>query len=224
MAIRIPFGIDEWYHCYTRGIDGRQTFMDASDYKRFLRVLYLTNSTKPLHNVDIERKTLPEVLKIRRPQTIVAIGAFCLMPNHFHFLVKEIIEGGISAFMQKLGTAYAMYFNSKYERVGGLFVKPFRSRHVSDDRYFQQVLQYIHCNPAELYEPRWKTGVVRDMRTLEKKLLNYQYGSFGAHIQKDNVLRPLLDPSVFEVETQLKPSAMLKEARAYYADLDTFAF
>lgn len=218
MALRVPFSVDEWYHCYARGIDGRMTFMDSEDYKRFLRVLYLANSSNPLHNADIENKRLAEVFEIPRPRTLVALGAFCLMPNHFHLLIKETVEGGISAFMQRLGTAYAMYFNTKYERVGGLFVKPFRSRHVNTDRYFQRALQYIHCNPAELYEPKWKMGTVRNMRSLEKKLLSYPYGSFGAHQGQGHMLRAILDPSVFEIAVQAKPQKMLEEARRYYAD------
>ena len=117
--------------------------------------------------------------------------------------------------MQKLGTAYTMYFNAKNERVGNLFMKPFRARHVGDDRYFQHVLQYIHCNPAELYEPEWKSGKVKNMQLLQKKLLEYSYSSLRSYVTKEN--NPILSRDGFEIANQLPMSRMLKEARDYYA-------
>ena len=91
----------------------------------------------------------------RELPTYCDILAYCLMPNHFHLLLQDALPagGGISKFMQKVGTAYTMYFNASRERAGNLFVKPFRSKHVSDDRYFKRVAQYIHFNPIELMEP-----------------------------------------------------------------------
>lgn len=152
MAMRkTQFAIGEWYHCYNRGVDKRITYEDSLDYFRFLEQLYLANSELPLRRDDIGPQDFEKILKIPRDETLVAIGAFCLMPNHFHLVLKEIMEGGITMFMQKLGTAYTMYFNARYERVGSLFVKPFRSKHIDTDRYFQYLINYLHCNPAELY-------------------------------------------------------------------------
>ena len=119
--------------------------------------------------------------------------------------------------MQKLGTAYTMYFNIKYNRSGGLFTRPFRSRHIQDDLYIQRVIQYIHCNPAELFEPRWKEGVVKNIKSLEHKLCGYSYSSLGAF--RDNaVTRRLLDEVIFQIETQLPLSRMLVEAQEYYVE------
>ena len=139
------------------------------------------------------------------------------MHNHFHLLLKEIVEGGISTFMHKVGTAYTMYFNIKNERTGNLFNKPFKSRHVLVDRYFQHVINYIHCNPAELYEPGWKHGVVKNMKQLHKKLLAYPYSSFDAHSDTRNRLRPILGKEVFDIAKQTPPGQMLQEALEYYA-------
>lgn len=163
--------------------------------------------------------TLAEVLKIPITEKLTAIGAFCLMPNHFHLLLQEIKEGGISTFMQKIGTAYTMYFNIKYERTGGLFIGPFRSKHIADDVYLQRVIQYIHCNPAEIFEPQWKEGVVNHMATLEKRLQEYPYASLGAYSDNEHEFRKILDASVFEIETQASLHAILGEAREYYNDL-----
>ena len=216
---RPPFAEDEWYHCYTRGIDKRRTFLDRSDFSRFLSLLYLCNSEPAIHRSNLRSSSLPELLSLDRKRPLVGIGAFCVMPNHFHVLVRETGEGGISAFMQKLGIAYTMYFNVRYERNGNLFAKPFKSRHIADDYYLQQVLQYIHLNPAEIFEPEWKMGRVKHLRRLEKKLLEYPYSSFNAFIDEDDPLRKILDAEIFELETQLSPKRMIQEARDYYSDV-----
>lgn len=160
--------------------------------------------------------SLANILLMERCKPLVGIGAFCLMPNHFHLLLREASANGISTFMRKVGTSYAMYFNIRYERTGNLFTKPFRSRHVEDDTYLQRVIQYIHSNPAELFEPSWKKGDVQNMIRLEKQLLAYPYSSFRAFNDTADLLRNLLDDSIFELETQLSPRMMLEEALEYY--------
>ncbi len=215
--MRNSFGPGEWYHCFSRGIDKRIVFKEPKDYERFLQLLYICNSYEKLHRSDLKNPSIEEVFSIPRPSTLVSIGAYCLMPNHFHLLLKEKKPGSISNFMRKLGTAYTMYFNIKYDRSGGLFTRPFRSRHVEDDRYIQRVIQYIHSNPAELSEPKWKVGVVKNIKLLELNLRKYSYSSLGAFT--DNLAtRIILDEIIFDIETQLPPSKMLAEAREYYAE------
>src|SRR3989344_8017211 len=143
MARQISFSKDEWYHCFNRGVEKRKVFQDEFDANRFLMTLYLANGTEPINLYSDRKPELTKTFVLNRGKPIVAVGAYCLMPNHFHLLIKETMEGGITTFMRKLGTAYTMYFNAKNERVGNLFMKPFRARHVGDDRYFQHVLQYI---------------------------------------------------------------------------------
>src|SRR3954464_6221238 len=110
---RVAFGVGEWYHCYNRGIEKRITFDDERDYRRFLELLYLANDELPLRRDEIGLRKFEEILTLPRGKKLVSIGAFCLMPNHFHLVLKETSEGGITAFMRKLGTAYTLYFNSK---------------------------------------------------------------------------------------------------------------
>lgn len=223
MARRQPFEFEEWYHCFNRGIDKRNVFESEMDANRFLMALFLANGTIPIGLYGIRKPKLASVLGDERGRPIVAVGAYCLMPNHFHLLLKEIEEDGITKFMQKLSTAYTMYFNAKNERVGNLFLKPFRSRHVSNDRYFQKVLQYIHCNPAELYEPGWKSGKVRNIRALERKLLEYPYSSLKSYVQRSRT-DPILSSEGFEIAAHPTVSKMLGEARAYYAELSEADF
>jgi putative transposase len=219
MSERIPLVEDEWYHCFTRGIDKRPTFKERSDYDRFLQQMHLSNTPKSLHRSNMRNHSLQTILQLPLTNRYVAIGAFCLMPNHFHLILKPLREKGISAFMQKLGTAYTMYFNIKYERTGGLFVSPFKSKHLGDDRYFQYAIQYLHCNPAEIYEPKWKEGNVRNIDSLERRLLRYPFSSFGLFFNKHHVLRSMIDPSIFAVATQSAPRKMLDDAREYYESM-----
>lgn len=211
------FEVDEWYHCFSRGVDKRTVFESKDDANRFLMILYLANGTEPIQLFNTNKPTLDKSFREDRGKPIVSIGAYCLMKNHYHLLIKEITEGGISAFMRKLGIAYTMYFNARNQRVGNLFVRPFRSRHVSDDGYFQRVLQYIHCNPAELYEPGWKRGHVKNIRMLEKRLVDYRYSSLRSYVKGTKDL--LLSSDGIQIADQLPLAQMLAEARAYYAEV-----
>ena len=218
MARRMSFAVDEWYHCYNRGVDKRDIFSNEHDANRFLMLLYLANSDRSVDLYNERRPQVEHIIGSDRGLPLVSVGAYCLMTNHYHLLLKETSAGGITAFMRKLGTAYTMYFNAKYERVGHLFAGPFRARHVGTDRYFQRVIQYIHCNPAELYEKGWKRGEVGNIAKLEEKLLAYAYSSFLPFTNK-NIRSGVLGSDVFDIAHELPPRKMLEEARAYYADL-----
>src|SRR3989344_1270124 len=113
---RIAFAPDEWYHCYNRGVDKRTIFEEPRDYERFLEALYLSNATESIPRGTFQHLPHSEIINLERTEPIVAIGAYCLMPNHFHLLIKESVEGGISRFMHRVGTSYTMYFNIKRKR------------------------------------------------------------------------------------------------------------
>ena len=220
MANRAPFAGGEWYHCYNRGVDKRTVFSGARDYARFIQLLYLCNSVTPKHRSDLYNLPTNRVLEIRRGPPLVAIGAFCLMPNHFHILLKERAEGGISRFMQKMGVAYSMYFNIKNDHTGNVFLRPFRSRHVSDDQYFQHVVQYIHCNPAELHERGWKDGNVKNLALLQKWLEEYPHSSLGSFHDRRHPLRAIVDNEAFDIVRPVAINKMLREAAAYYEEIN----
>ena len=114
---RVNFATGEYYHLYNRGNSKQKIFLDDEDYNHFVKLLYLCNSVRSITYRDVTKN----VYDFDREETLVFIGAYCLMPNHFHILVKEKSEKGISKFMQKISTAYSMYFNNKYKRTGGLF-------------------------------------------------------------------------------------------------------
>ncbi len=221
MTNRIPFEVGEWYHCYSRGVDKRDVFSRKADYQRFVQGLYLSNSTNSIHRSDLTKIAHEEIFKIPRQHTLVAIGAYALMPNHFHLLVKEVSENGIAKFMQKLGIAYTMYFNIRNERVGNLFVKPFRSKHITDDRYLKYVAQYIHLNPIELFFKNWKNGTITDFQLIETQLKEYSYSSFPDYTNFTRPEKAILDSeSIALIHEDAPPlKKVLIEAQEYYKEI-----
>jgi len=225
MALRrVPLAPNEWFHCYTRGVEGRVTFEMQRDYERFIESLYLCNSSLQVRRDDLKQTRGADIFLHPRGNTLVDIGAYCLMPNHFHILLRARSEGGVARFMQKIGTAYTMYFNIKNKRVGGLFVTPFRSKHITDDDYFKRVAQYIHLNPVELFEPRWKLGsetARRRLAVIEKKIKEYPYGSLPEYSGSKRPEMAVLDSDAFDLIRGEMPtlSSVLEEASLYYKQL-----
>jgi putative transposase len=215
---KASFKVGDWYHCYNRSIEGRIAYEDSQDYFRFLELLYLANDTLPLRRDDIGIRPFEEVLAIPRGKELVTIAAFCLMPSSFDLVLKEVGEGGITAFMRKMGTAYTLYFNSRHTRVGNLFLKPFRSHHVSIDRSVQGLISYVHSNPAVLYEPKWKANHVVDPQFLEEHIIAYPYSSLGAYTGARTKSAPILDAEILSVARTVSLQKMLQEARRYSAD------
>lgn len=168
---RIPIELESFHHVYNRGTEKRDVFLCDEDYKMFLKYLYLLNDRDVESPAKLLRDHGNDVGKEDDHKPLVAIVAYCLMPNHFHLLLHEIHEGGISKFMQRLGTAYTMYFNEKYERSGALFQGCFKSKLITDEEYLLGVIDYIHLNPCEL----WKNS------PLKKVLQTYQYSSARAY-------------------------------------------
>ena len=175
MSIRkVPFAPSEFYHIYNRGNSKQVIFHDKQDYTRFLALLYAVNTKQ---NIAL-RLVFQDIYEFNRGERLVSIGAHCLMPNHFHLLLTEIDEGGISKFMQKLTTAYSMYYNQKYIRTGGLFEGKFKSEHAGDDRYLKYLFSYIHLNPLKIIYKNWRTDGIQNKQKAFKFLQDYKYSSF----------------------------------------------
>ena len=217
MGNRAGFVEGEWYHCYSRGVDKRTVFESLQDYQRFLEILYLANSTKPFHrsNISVPREKL---FTAERSKTVVSIGAYALLPNHFHLLIYEKTGSGISSFMRKLGIAYAMYFNIKNNRVGNLFVKPFRSKHLRDDRYFQHCVNYIHLNPIDLFIPGWKRQCV-DIELAVPELVQYQYSSaYDFYDDAERPERAILGNEIVDVFEKRPLTDVVADAQEYHKE------
>ncbi|OHA17870.1 MAG: hypothetical protein A2836_03985 [Candidatus Taylorbacteria bacterium RIFCSPHIGHO2_01_FULL_45_63] len=196
MTRNIEISIDGYYHVYNRGTDKRKIFNADRDYKRFIGLLYMCNSTNPVHITNSDW-SLNSMLGQDREKTIIDIGTYCCMPNHFHLLVREKMEGGISKFMQKLSTAYTMYFNTKEERTGALFQGKFKAEYADNDEYMKYLFSYIHLNPIKLIESTWKeTGIVNKKKALSF-LKNYSYSSYQDFLLVDRPEKVILERKAF---------------------------
>lgn len=192
MTRKILFASGEHYHVYNRGTDKRDIFLSDRDYGRFLALLFICNSSKPV-DLKLQGRTLYEILENDRGETIVDLLSYCLMPNHFHLIIHEKNEGGISHFMQKLMTGYTMYFNKLNERSGALFQGKFKATHIDNDRYLSYLISYVHLNPIKLIDPDWKTKGLRDQSEAEKFLNAYRYSSFKDYCKENRLECALID-------------------------------
>lgn len=140
-----PLVNNEYYHIYNRGVDKRDIFSDKNDLKRFIESILEFNRVaviKSLYNLrKVGIKSLPLV-----KEPLVVIVACCLNPNHFHFILKQLVDGGISKFMLKLQSGYTSYFNAKNDRSGSLFQGTFKSHHIGSENYFNKLLGYTNNN------------------------------------------------------------------------------
>ncbi len=172
----VKFDIEEiYYHVYNRGVDKRVIFEDEQDYKVFLGYLkeYLSPS-RPLSEFEIEVtlkgstfKGIPRLVNNYSDQ--IDLVCYCLMPNHFHLLLKQRDVGSMKNFMRSIATRYSVYFNKKYERSGSLFQGVYKAVAVSNESYLLHLSRYIHLNPKEL-----------------KNNLSDSYSSYADHIGMRN--------------------------------------
>lgn len=201
MLRRDPFITGEYYHIYNRGIDKRVIFKSKKDYDRFIMLLYLANSNNSFRLDDIlnrQHKTFSEILILNRGEPLVSIGAWSLMTNHFHLLIRQEVDGGITKFMRKVGVGYSMFFNIKYERMGALFGGLFKSKLIGmDDNYMRQLLGYIHINPLEIEFPEWKNKVNRSSADMKKFLETYRYSSYLDYIGGDRIEKNIIKTENF---------------------------
>lgn len=205
MDRKIQFASDEYYHLYARGIEKKEIFRNTSDYWRFLMLLYVANSDKTIHLSDYSLDQLSKIFSLPRNNTLIDIGAYCLMPNHWHLLVKAKSDSGVSLFMRKLLTGYSMFFNKKYDRTGGLFERPFKARHINDDDYLNYLLAYIHLNPIKIKDPdSWSGKRIKNPKLADDFLNNYRFSSYSFYCAEDRPENPIIQKNIFP-ESSLKP-------------------
>jgi len=201
MTRGFEFSINEYYHVYNRGNNKQRIFVHPSDQRRFRALLYLCNNTKPVRYSQIKTGNY---FNLPRGGNLVDIGSYCIMYNHFHLLLHEATEGGISRFMQKLTTAYAMYFRTRYKREGTIFEGSFKAKHLDNDEYLKYIFAYIHLNPVEHIDRSWKEDGIKDLSKVKKYIRQYAYSSFldfcGENREERKVLNLSAFPSYFPGE------------------------
>lgn len=177
---RPPINSDSIYHIYNRGVEKRNIFMNDGDRFRFVLYLNQLNSRESIPNQSYFNKNFlsSEFKEVGPPQisTLVDILAFALMPNHYHLMVRQRDDGGISQFMQKLGTAYTMFFNEKHSHSGVLFQGKYKYKAVVSDAQLLYLPHYIHLNPL---------GILGGPTSLNK-LEQYRWSSYPDYIGNKN--------------------------------------
>ncbi len=139
----IPFVNGEYYHIFNRGVAHMQIYRNASDYKRFIKAMqyYQKAGIKPRYSFYD-----PKIHILDLNKNLVDIVCYTLMPNHFHFLLKQTEEGGITELVSKLTNSYTKYFNTKYKRVGPLVQGEFRAVYIQTNEQLIHLSRYIHLN------------------------------------------------------------------------------
>jgi len=207
---------DNIYHVYNRGVEKRPLFVNDQDYKRFVDGLVIFNDTNPVINPKQRIKHIKKGNHKRKP--MVDILAFCLMPNHFHLLLRQRTENGITEFMRKLGGGYVNYFNLKHQRVGHLFQGKFKSVLIDDEPQFTYIPFYIHLNPLDLNFPNWRENGVDKLKKAIDFLNNYTWSSHPDYAGKG--ASSLILQKDFLNEILGRPSSYKKDMHNFICDFD----
>lgn len=175
------------YHIYNRGVEKRNIFIDNADRQRFVNGLYFYNDANPVINTSrLCEVSLRTSGRKEERQKLVEILAFVLMPNHYHLLIRTLVENSLTDFTRKMGTGYTNYFNIKHERVGALFQGKFKSVLIERDERLSYIPHYIHFNPIELINHQWKEREIKDFKKTFSHLKDYHWSSFPDYIGENN--------------------------------------
>jgi len=197
------FTIGSFVHIFNRGNRKQTIVREACDKWRFLQMLYYFNTSVSIANPfkNLERKLgfglrtkliWPKQWILQTP--IVKIIAFALVENHFHLLIREIVEGGIALFMQKVGVGMTLYFNKKYQETGRLFQGPYKASVVNNDEYLKYLSVYIQVkNILEIY-PKGLEACLKNFDKAFDWAVEYPYCSLADYVDKRNL--PIIDKDI----------------------------
>lgn len=221
----------ELYHLLNRGVDKRTIFLDTQDYARFVQGMFEFNSSHPVPNIkrnssfsapspslggfDPKAATRGFEQEMAR---IVDIHGWCLMKNHYHLLVSERKEGGLTQFIRKLNIGYAKYFNEKYKRSGTLFQSRTKKVHINSDAHFLHILNYVHLNPLDYVNDAadWRERKITGHEQALDYLKEYKWSSYKDYIGSKNFPSILTTELFKEVFGDYE-----KEVREYLRDIET---
>lgn len=186
----IPFVNEQYYHVYNRGSDKRVIFHSRRDYQRFIKTIkyYQLEGPKPKfsHFPNLVVKEL------NSSQKIVEIVAYCLMPNHFHLLLRQVRDNGITEFTSKFINSYTRFFNTKYERIGPLFQGMVKAALIESDEQLLHVSRYIHLNPITSH-------LVKDLGKYEwSSYQDYIQGNHQGFCSEEDILTHFKDPQDYQ--------------------------
>lgn len=166
----------EIYHTYNRGVEKRPIFLIKRDYLRLIEsVNYYRFANCPVkfsYFIKLSAEERAKVLKRleNTSERIVDILAFCFMPNHIHFLLKQLMGNGVSKFMAKITNGFSHYFNTRHDRTGHLFQGNFGAVRIETNEQLMHISRYIHLNPVSSY--------LIEIKDLE----SYEYSSYPEYL------------------------------------------
>lgn len=204
---RNTFANDEYYHIYNRGVEKRDIFCDERDLFRFLQSIDEFNDREAigsLYENSFRKENKQLGGRTSKSERLVEIVAYCLNPNHFHLIVKQVSDKGVEKFMQRLGTGYTMYFNRRYQRSGGLFQGKFKSIHIDTNEYFLRLSVYVNLNNkvhrlgGRSFKSSWseymsgRFGIVHPEVILSQFKDSKEYEEFSQKVLEDILTRRIL--------------------------------
>lgn len=170
---KIGFDNANVYHVFNRGVEKRKIFSTDYDRNRFLETFFYYQFANPKPKYSTYKRFRTQDFD-KNPK-IVEIICYCLMPNHFHLMIRQLEDGGIQEFVRKLSNSYTRYFNTKNKRVGPLFQGVFKAVQIETDEQLMHVSRYIHLNPY--------------VSNLVKNLEDFRYSSYPDYVGlRDNQL------------------------------------
>lgn len=166
----------ELYHIFNRGVAKMPIYLNRSSYTRFINLIdYVRYENTPTSFSSLNKRSMDERQEImtvlqRKNELLVEIVSFCLMPNHYHFVLRQLVEKGISKFIADLQNSYGKYFNIRNDRIGPLFQPSFQAVRIETDEQLLHVTRYIHLNPSTSFLVK-----IED-------LVNYEWSSLGDYL------------------------------------------
>lgn len=143
----IKLANNEYYHIFNRGVDKRKIFSDYEDVCRFFQSMEEFNTLEPIGSIfenSLRKKKYGH--SVSKQINLVDFVCYCLNPNHYHFVLKQLVDNGIEKFMHRLGNGYTKYFNHRYERIGSLFQGRYKAVHINSNEYLLHVSAYVNLN------------------------------------------------------------------------------
>lgn len=174
---KIPLATNEIYHVFNRGVASQPIFFTKRDYEKIWKIIFYYQAQKPpvsfSHFLRLSGHIKNQILTTWESQKkfLVEIISLSLLPNHFHFLLKQLVDGGISIFMSNLANSYTRHLNTKNQRPGHLFQGKFKAVWIETDEQLLHINRYIHLNP-------YSSFVIKNLKDLE----TYPYSSLPEYL------------------------------------------
>lgn len=213
MYVKPIYTTDYLYHVYDRGIAKQDIFHSDKDYLRMIdSISYYLDKIIPMRLSKIDKNELKKILSIEPKKPLIEIYAYCLMPNHFHILIRQLEDNGITIFMKRLLNSYTRYYNVKNNRVGTIFQGRFKGILIDNDTQLLHLSRYIHLNPfvagitKNISDYRWssynnylmteKTRICHSNYIINMAGTNTRYTEFvenyASYAQELNIIKHLL--------------------------------